>query len=74
MKIKIEYASKMYPTKSGETLTSHEYADVLKDAIEYYKNQMQSTTDARKIKKLKDKLRAIKIWINQHEDVKQYMQ
>jgi len=73
MEIEIEYPSKNYPTKSGETLTSPEYAEVLAEAIEHYKNQMQSTTDARKIKKLKDKLRAIKIFINQHDDVRNFM-
>jgi hypothetical protein len=74
MKIDIEYPSKMYPTKSGTELTSQEYAEVLIQAIEHYKNQIQSTTDVRKIKKLKDKLRAIKIFISQHDDVKKYIQ
>jgi hypothetical protein len=73
MESQTEYPSKNYPTKSGETLTSQEYAEVLAEAIEHYKNQMQSTTDAREIKKLKDKVRAIKIFINQHDDVKRHM-
>ena len=73
MEIEIEYPSKNYPTKSGETLTSQEYAETLKEAIEYANNQLKSTTDARKIKKLKDKVRAIKIFISQHDDVRQFM-
>ena len=38
MESQTEYPSKNYPTKSGETLTSQEYAEVLAEAIEYYKN------------------------------------
>ena len=74
MEIEIEYPSKNYPTKSGTELSSHEYAEVLKEAIEHYNNQIKTTTDVRKIKKLKDKLRNIKLWLAQHDDVKQYMQ
>jgi hypothetical protein len=73
MEIEIEYPSKSYPTKSGDALTSQEYAEVLKEAIEHYNNQIQTMKDKRKIKKLQDRLRSIKIWINQHDDVKQFM-
>jgi len=74
MESKTEYESKKYPTKSGEMLSSKEMAETLNEAIEYANNQLQSTSDSRKIKKLKDRLRNIKIWINQHDDVKKYMQ
>jgi hypothetical protein len=69
-----QYPSKMYPTKSGDMLSSKEYAEVLAEAISHYNNQIQITQDARKIKKFKDKLRSIKIFINQHDDVKQFVQ
>jgi len=72
MEIETEYESKMYPTKTGDTLSSQEYAEVLAEAIEHYNNQIQTTKDKRKIKKLQDRLRSIKIWINQHDDVKRY--
>jgi hypothetical protein len=72
MKSQIEYPSKMYPTKAGDILSSQEYAETLKEAIEFYNNQIQKTRDMRKVKKLKDRLRSVKIWINQHDDVKQY--
>ena len=52
MKIETEYAEKNYPTKSGKTLSSKEMAETLKEAIEYANNQMQTTMDKRKIKKL----------------------
>ena len=74
MESQIEYASKMYPTKSGEQLTSEQMAETLTEAIEHFNNQMQSTREARKKKRLLEKLRNIKIWVAQHPDVKQYMQ
>ena len=74
MESKTEYESKMYPTKSGTELTSQQMAETLAQAVEYANNQIKSTTDSRKIKKLQDRLRNIKIWISQHPDVKQYMQ
>jgi hypothetical protein len=73
MEVEIEYPSKNYPTKSGTWLSSPEYAEVLKEAIEHYNNQIKSTKDKRKIKKLQDKLRSIKIWISQHDDVHQFI-
>jgi L-2-hydroxyglutarate oxidase LhgO len=63
----------VYTTKGGEILTSEQIAEMLTEAIEHYNNQIKSTTDVRKIKKLKDKLRNIKIWINQHDDVRQFI-
>ena len=73
MKTETEYASKMYPTKSGDTLTSKEYSEVLKEAIKHYNNQIQTTKDARKKKRLQDKVRNIKLWVAQHDDIKQFM-
>ena len=73
MESQTEYPSKMYPTKTGTELTSHEYAEMLKEAIEHYKNQIQTTKDARKKKRLQEKIRNIKLWVAQHPDVKQYI-
>ena len=64
----------MYTTSNGDKVTPKEMAETLKEAIELYNNQIKTTKDVRKIKKLKDKLRSIKIWINQHDDVKRHMQ
>jgi|GEM_PF-3219814 len=73
MESKTKYESKMYPTKSGEMLSSKEMAETLKEAIEYANNQMQTTKDKRKIKKLQDRLRNIKLYVAQHDDIKQYI-
>jgi len=64
---------KMYPTKSGKTLSSNEMAEALKEAIELYNNQIKSTRDARKKKRLHDKVRNIKLFVAQHDDIKQYI-
>ena len=73
MELQTEYPSKMYPTKSGEMLSSKEMAEMLAQAVEYAKNQMQTTKDKRKIKKLQDRLRNIKLYVAQHDDIKQYI-
>ena len=73
MEIEIEYPSKMYPTKSGTELTSQEYAEALKEAISHYNNQIQTTKDVRKKKRLQDKIRNVKLWLAQHPDVRQFM-
>jgi hypothetical protein len=73
-KIELKNEGGMYTLRSGETLSCHEMAGVLIQAIEHYNNQIQSTSDARKIKKLKDKVRNIKLYVAQHDDIKQYMQ
>jgi len=73
MELQTEYPSKMYPTKSGEMLSSKEMAETLAQAVEYAKNQMQTTKDKRKIKKLQDRLRNIKLYVAQHDDIKQYI-
>jgi len=46
---------------------------MLVQAVEYAKNQMQTTKDKRKIKKLQDRLRNIKLYVAQHDDIKQYI-
>lgn len=73
MESKTEYESKMYPTKSVTELTSKEMAGTLKEAIELYNNQIKTTRDARKKKRLQEKIRNIKLWVAQHPDVKQYI-
>jgi hypothetical protein len=64
----------MYTTSNGDKVTPKELAKTLSDAIEHYKNQIQTTKDVRKKKQLQDKLRSIKLWLAQHDDVKKYMQ
>ena len=63
----------LYTIKSGDKLTPKEMGEVLKDAIELYNNQIKTTKDVRKIKKLKDKLRSIKLWIASHDDVRNFI-
>jgi hypothetical protein len=65
--------SKTYQTKQG-TLTSEQMAKIIVEAIEYANEQIQSTTDARKIKKLTERIRSIKLWLAMHPDVGQYIQ
>ena len=64
----------LYTVKSGDKLTPKEMAETLKDAIEHYNNQIKTTKDVRKIKKLKDKLRSVKLWIASHDDVRNFLQ
>jgi hypothetical protein len=72
-KFELKNENGMYTVKNGDKVTPKEMAGTLSDAIEHYNNQIKTTKDARKIKKLKDKLRSVKIWINQHEDVRQFL-
>ena len=53
--------------------TSEEMAETLSDAIEYYNTQIKTTRDMRKKKRLQDKIRSIKLWIAEHDDVRNYM-
>ena len=55
--------SKIYTLK-GETMTSEEMAEVLQYAITKINNQLQSTSDAKTIKKLNDKKRTFLKWIH----------
>ena len=73
MQTEIKNDDGMYTTKGGNVLTSKEYAEALNEAIEHYNNQIQTTKDKRKIKKLQDRLRSIKIFLSQHDDVKKFI-
>jgi len=64
--------SKNYTTKQG-IISSQEMAEVLRYGIKHMKNELNTTTDAKKIKVLKDKLRAITLYVAQHDDIKQFM-
>ena len=55
--------SKVYTLK-GETITSEEMAETLQYAITKINNQLQSTSDAKTIKKLNDKKRTFLKWIH----------
>jgi hypothetical protein len=65
--------SKIYTTKQGNTLSSEEMAKTIVEAIEYANQQIQSTTDARKIKRLNEKLHSIKLYVAMHQDIKQFL-
>ncbi|HZK70736.1 MAG TPA: hypothetical protein VFD03_04330, partial [Clostridia bacterium] len=60
----------MYTVKSGDKLTPKELAKTLSEAIELYNTQIKITNDARKKKRLQDKLKNVKLWLAQHDDVK----
>ena len=64
----------MYTVKSGDKLTPKELAKTLSEAIELYNTQIKITNDARKKKRLQDKLKNVKLWLAQHDDVKRHMQ
>lgn len=64
----------IYTTSNGDKVTPKEMAETLKEAIEHYNNQIKTTKDARKKKRLQDKLRNVKLWLAQHDDVKRHMQ
>jgi transcription initiation factor IIE alpha subunit len=64
--------SKVYDLK-GETMTSEEMAETLQYAITKINNQLQSTSDAKIIKKLNDKKRTFLMWIHYNPDIKQYV-
>ena len=72
-KTELKSGGGLYTVKSGDKVTPKELAKTLSDAIEYYNNQIQTTKDARKIKKLKDKLRSVKLWIASHDDVRNFI-
>jgi len=55
-KTEIKNEGGMYTVKSGDKLTPKEMAETLSEAISLYNNQIKTTKDVRKIKKLKDKL------------------
>jgi hypothetical protein len=73
MKTEVKNGTIVYTTRAGYKLTSKEYAETLTEAIEHTKNQMKSTRDARKKKRLQERLRNIKLWIALHDDVRQFM-
>jgi len=73
-KTELKSGGGLYTVKSGDKVTPKELAKTLSDAIEYYNNQIKTTTDARKKKRLQDKLRNVKLWLAQHDDVKRHMQ
>jgi transcription initiation factor IIE alpha subunit len=64
--------SKVYTLK-GETMTSEEMAETLQYAITKINNQLQSTSDAKIIKKLNDKKRKFLLWVHYNPDIKQFM-
>ena len=67
-----EYEEKMYPTKSG-MLSSSEMAALQEIGIRKITEQIEATTNPKKIKTLKNRLREIKLWVLVHPDVKQFM-
>jgi hypothetical protein len=73
-KIELKNEDGVYTTNDGTKLSSVEIAGTLKEAIDLYNNQIKSTKDVRKIKKLNERLRSIRLWIAQRPDVKHFIQ
>ena len=73
MNSKMEYPSKMYPTKSGKLFTSEQMAKMQEIGIRELTEQLKTATSPRKIKLLKDRLREINLWVATHPDVDQHM-
>lgn len=67
-----EIPSKIYTIK-GETVTSEEMAEVLQFGIDKINNKLQSTSDAKIIKKLNDKKHKFLMWIHYNPDIKQFV-
>ncbi len=72
IKTEMEYPEKKYSTKSG-ILTSSEMAALQEIGIRKITEQIEATTNPKKIKTLKNRLREIKLWVLVHPDVKQFM-
>ena len=64
--------SKIYTLKD-EQMTSEEMAEVLQFGINEIHKQLESTSDANKIKKLQDKKRKLLLWIHYNPDIKQFL-
>jgi hypothetical protein len=73
MKTVLEYPSKMYPIKSGALFSSEQMAKIQEIGIKKLNDQLASTTNPKKTKLLKNRLREIKLWLLVHPDVKQFM-
>jgi hypothetical protein len=73
MNSQLEYQSKMYPSKSGKLLTSEEMALLQAYGIKKISEQLKATTNPRKIKLLRNRLREIKLWLLVHPDVRQFI-
>ena len=54
-------------------MTSEEMAETLQYAITKINNELQSTSDAKKIKYLQDKKRKFLLWVHYNPDIKQFM-
>jgi hypothetical protein len=73
MNSQLEYPLKMYPSKSGKLLTSEEMALLQAYGIKKISEQLKATTNPRKIKLLRNRLREIKLWLLAHPDVRQFI-
>jgi hypothetical protein len=73
MKPQLEYPEKMYPVKGGKLFLSSEMAKMQQIGIKKLNEQLKETTNPKKIKILKNRLREIKLWLLVHPDVLQHM-
>jgi hypothetical protein len=73
MKPQMEYPEKKYPVKGNKLFSSSEMAKMQEIGIRKLNEQLASTTNPKKIKMLKNRLREIKLWLLVHPDVNQHM-
>jgi hypothetical protein len=72
MKQEMEYHEKMYTVKGNKMFTSRQMAEMQQIGIKKLNEQLKKTTDPKKIKILKNRLREIKLWLLVHPDVLQF--
>lgn len=65
--------SKIYTSSNGETLPSEEMAELIEFGINKINKQLQSVTNVKEIKKLKDKKRVLLVTVYYNPDIKQFM-
>jgi hypothetical protein len=73
MKTVLEYPEKMYPVKNGQLFSSRQMAQMQEIGIKKINEQLKTATSPAKIKKLKNQLREIKLWLLVHPDVNQHI-
>lgn len=69
----MEHPEKMYPLKSGKIINSEQMAALQELGIKRLNDELKSTTNSRKVKALRNRLREIKLWVAFHPDVRQYL-
>lgn len=73
LKPTIKKVGDIYVLPRGDKLSCQEMAELEIEVIAHIQNQIKSTRDARKKKRLQEKLRNVKLWIAMHPDIGKFM-